>query len=153
MWSIFYKGHDVLVGDCYGVDASVQRFYYRLGYDRIIVYACNGKARNNMGHWQVKNITVPSYLRGFNFYEQKDVAMAKEADFGFMIWDGKSRGTLNNIVNLVEQRKGVLVYLVKEQRAIVVKTFSQLDDLISSCSPQSDLKTKLKANGATEQQQ
>lgn len=34
--------------------------------------------------------------------------MAKAADYGFMIWNGKSKGTLNNIINLVQYNKNVL---------------------------------------------
>lgn len=34
MLSIVQKGYDVLVGDCYGVDASIQRFYSDLGYGK-----------------------------------------------------------------------------------------------------------------------
>ena len=97
MMSIYQKGYCVLVGDCCGVDSSVQKFYSGLGYGNVVVYASNGKARNNIGNWQIRNVPVPSYFRGFDFYKQKDIAMANDADYGFMIWDGESRGTLNNI--------------------------------------------------------
>ena len=30
MMTIYQKGYDVLVGDCYGVDTSVQKFYSEL---------------------------------------------------------------------------------------------------------------------------
>lgn len=38
MMALCQKGYDVLVGDCYGVDASVQRFYSNLGYCNITVF-------------------------------------------------------------------------------------------------------------------
>ena len=41
MMSIYQKGYNVLVGDCYGVDSSVQKFYSDLGYGNVIVYASN----------------------------------------------------------------------------------------------------------------
>jgi hypothetical protein len=36
--------------------------------------------------------------------------MAREAKCGLMLWDGKSKGTLNNILNLIAAEKRTLVY-------------------------------------------
>lgn len=102
---------------------------------KFIFFASNGKARNNIGHWSIHNVNVPSYIRGFDFYKQKDIAMANEADYGFMIWDGESRGTLNNVINLVSQNKKVLVYLVGSREMITIKSFDDLNCLIEHCSP------------------
>lgn len=135
MMTIYQKGYDVLVGDCYGVDTSVQRFYSDLGYGNVVVFASNGKARNNIGRWNVRNVPVPSYIKGFDFYKQKDVAMANEADYGFMIWDGESRGTLNNIINLIARGKRVLVYLTPKEEMIVIKNFDDLSQLVARCIP------------------
>lgn len=135
MMTIYQKGYDVLVGDCYGVDTSVQKFYSDLGYSNVVVFASNGKARNNIGHWNIRNVTVPSYIRGFDFYKQKDMAMANEADYGFMIWDGASRGTLNNVINLVSQDKKVLIYLTPQEKMVVIKSFDELSALVTHCSP------------------
>lgn len=133
MMSIYQKGYDVLVGDCYGVDTSVQKFYSDLGYGNVVVFASNGRARNNIGNWHIQNVAVPSYMRGFDFYKQKDMAMANEADYGFMIWDGESRGTLNNVINLISQNKTVLVYLTLSGKMVVVKNFDELSNLVAHC--------------------
>ena len=135
MLSIYEKGYDVLVGDCYGVDSSVQKFYANLGYPNVVIYASNGRARNNIGHWDIKSISVPPEVRGFDFYKQKDIAMANEADYGFMIWDGESRGTLNNTINLIKQNKNVLMYLTTIDRMLVVKTLDDLNRIVSMCIP------------------
>lgn len=135
MMSIYQKGYCVLVGDCCGVDSSVQKFYSRLGYGNVVVYASNGKARNNIGNWQIRNVPVPSYLRGFDFYKQKDIAMANDADFGFMIWDGESRGTLNNTINLVSQNKRVLIYFSPQKKMVVINSFDDLNSLLEQCVP------------------
>jgi len=108
--SICEKGYDVLVGDANGVDSSVQKFYADRKYDNVTVFASNGSARNNLGEWNVENVPVTNNLRGFEFYEQKDIAMANTADYGFMIWNGESKGTLNNILNLISQNKTCGVY-------------------------------------------
>ena len=134
MRKISQKGYDVLVGDCYGVDVSVQRFYHELGYNKVTIYASNGNARNNVGNWQVQAVKASTKLRGFEFYKQKDIAMADEADCGFMIWDGQSRGTLNNIINLVYRGKVVLVYYVPKRKMVVLRNSNDLNILIDSCS-------------------
>lgn len=139
MLSIYEKGYDVLVGDCYGVDSSVQRFYANLGYDNVFVYASNGRARNNIGHWNIKSVSVPTEIRGFDFYKQKDIAMAKEADYGFMIWDGESRGTLNNTINLIMQNKNVLLYLTTINKMLIVKTLDDLNRIVSICIPKTQI--------------
>ena len=70
----------------------------------------NGNARNNHGDWFVQNVSVEPNITGFEFYAKKDLEMAKKADIGFMIWNGKSRGTFNNIVNLLKMNKEVVLY-------------------------------------------
>lgn len=139
MMTICQKGYDVLVGDCYGVDASVQRFYSNLGYSNVTVFASNGKARNNIGGWNIRNVAVPSCVHGFDFYKQKDIAMTNEADYGFMIWDGKSRGTLNNTINLIMQHKTVLMYLTTIDRMVVIKTLDDLNKVVGVCTPKTQV--------------
>jgi len=124
------KNYDILIGDCYGIDSSIQKFYYDMKYANILVYASNGKARNNIGRWNIKNIAVKQNVYGFDFYKQKDIAMAKDADYGFMIWDGKSKGTLNNMVNLLSQGKFVLVYLSVSKHFFYIKSLNGLAQFI-----------------------
>lgn len=61
--------------------------------------------------------------------------MANEADYGFMIWDGKSRGTLNNTINLVAQNKKVLVYPSQQSKMVVFHSFDDFNALIEQCNP------------------
>ena len=79
---IYEKNFTVLVGDANGVDKTVQKFFSKLGYLNVTVYASNGKVRNNLGNWQVETISVPDNIRGFDFYAAKDKAMANNADYG-----------------------------------------------------------------------
>ncbi len=136
LMSIYNNKHSVIVGDCYGVDAAVQKFFAELHYRDVAVFASNGRARNNIGHWSVEYVRADGSLKGFDFYKQKDKAMADGADYGFMIWDGCSRGTLNNMVNLVEQNKKVLVYTTIFNKMFVIKNMSQLDYLVGICPQQ-----------------
>lgn len=131
--SICDKHFDVLVGDCYGVDTMVQSFLSERSYPNVTVYASNGKARNNVGKWPVKNVPVAPTSHGFEFFRQKDIAMANDADIGFMIWDGKSRGTLQNILTLAEQGKTVLVYLQKDMLRMTIHSPADAQKLIPMC--------------------
>lgn len=138
--SICQNKHSVLIGDCYGVDAAVQNFFAQRLYRDVTVYASNGVARNNIGDWNVENIRVDSAVRGFDFYKQKDIAMAESADYGFMIWDGSSKGTLNNIINLANNGKKVLVYLSVYDKMFIVNDINTLEHLVKIC-PKSTMKT------------
>lgn len=131
--SICDKHFDVLVGDCYGVDTAIQSFFADCSYPKVTVYASNGKARNNVGSWHTKDIQVAATVRGFEFFRQKDIAMANDADIGFMIWDGESRGTLHNIVTLAEQKKTVLVYIPKHQMPISIRSLEEAEKLMPMC--------------------
>jgi len=56
--------------------------------------------------------------------------MAKEADYGFMIWNGESKGTFNNILNLININKKVLVYHTPTQKFYTIKDNEDLDKFI-----------------------
>ena len=81
----------------------------------------------------VKAVAVPPQIRGFDFYRQKDIAMAADADYGFMIWDGKSRGTYSNLVTLIENNKSALVYLTPINKLCQVSSKSSLYRLLELC--------------------
>ena len=121
--SILIKKYDILVGDAKGIDTSVQKYYCDKAYQNVTVYASNGKARNNLGNWTIENVQVSKNVTGFDFYAAKDLKMAQDADFGFMIWNGKSRGTWNNVVNLCNQKKTVVLYIS------YLKQFHKISDM------------------------
>lgn len=118
---IIKNKYDVLVGDCNGIDTAVQRFFYDNGYRNVTVYASGNVTRNNIGNFKVKYIKTDK--KGFEFYRQKDIAMAKDADCGFMIWNGKSRGTLHNMFDLALQNKACEVYFTESKTIKYFKFF------------------------------
>ena len=106
----------VLVGDADGVDNNVQQFFNNINYKDVLVYASKGIARNNIGNWSIENVEVKDNVHGFNFYAAKDIKMAEDADYGFMIWNGESKGTLNNIINLTRFNKKVILYFTPHKK-------------------------------------
>jgi hypothetical protein len=109
--NIVNKGFHILIGDANGADKAVQEYLAKSRYDNVMVFCSGPRCRNNLGNWPVKKISVAAGVKGRSFYMEKDKVMADNADFGFVIWDGKSKGSLNNILNLLERRKKSLVYL------------------------------------------
>ena len=86
----------VIVGDCYGVDALVTDFYRTRGYTPVTVYHVK-KARVTNGF---KRVLIPG-----SSFVAKDRAMAERCNFGLILWDGKSKGSGNNIKYLTKLNK------------------------------------------------
>ena len=129
--SICEKEYDVLVGDADGIDSSVQKFLNERNYKNVTIYASKGIARNNYGDWKIENVVVDSNVTGFDFYVQKDLEMAKDSDIGFMIWNGKSKGTFNNMINLLNLDKEVILYYVPNQKFYQFKQMNDLEEFIN----------------------
>jgi hypothetical protein len=124
----------IFVGDASGADKAVQQHFARRGYEHVLVY-CMDECRNNVGNWPTKNITSPSSRRDFAYYVAKDRAMARDAKCGIMLWDGKSKGTLNNIQQLIASGKKTLVYLAADKAFHKIVTELELDALLRRCDP------------------
>ena len=98
---------EFLVGDCYGVDAAVQMYLDSKGYSNVTVY-CSGETPRN---WFVRSAKIRSCaenavgLTGSEFHYVKDIQMANDCDQAIMIWDGKSKGTGENIRRIKELKK------------------------------------------------
>jgi hypothetical protein len=113
---IIEKQFSVIVGDANGIDKAVQQYLLSKLYPLVEVFCSGGKCRNNLGDWPVRTIQTYSQRKDFNFYAAKDRQMASEASSGLMIWDGKSKGTLLNVVRLLRQQKRVELYEASDQR-------------------------------------
>jgi hypothetical protein len=109
--SVIANRQTVLIGDAFGVDKLVQQYLFERNYQEVIVYYAGDKARNNIGTWQIRQISNGSNLTGKSMYQLKDMAMARDADCGLMIWDGKSRGTKFNIENMTNFGKEITIVM------------------------------------------
>ena len=95
------NGHNIiLIGDCFGADAAVQKYLHDKNYRNIIVYYSGDAPRNNVGNW--KTVCVESLNRPntYEWHHDKDIKMQKDCDTALMIWDGKSRATAANMQEL-----------------------------------------------------
>jgi hypothetical protein len=123
----------IVAGDANGADKAMQSYLAELGYDDVTVYFVGDAPRNNVGHWPTRNVVVEEGLSGRDFYAQKDREMAKIADFGFVLWDGKSSGSVQNMLSLVTENKTVVVYFAPEKQFYNFKTQNELVELLVRC--------------------
>ena len=130
----------ILVGDANGADKSVQHFLKTKEYRDVEVFCSGDEYRNNVGDWPLRRVAVDSRKRDFDFYAAKDQLMAREADSGLMIWDGKSAGTLMNALRLVTQRKRVSIFESQHNRFKELHNESQWEDFFSTCSDELKLR-------------
>ncbi len=134
---IMKKGHTILIGDANGTDKSMQRYFAEKHYPNVIVFCAGNTYRNNLGNWEVRFIESGRANKDFAYYAAKDLEMCREADYGFMLWDGRSKGTLSNILNLLEGAKKVLVYFSPKRLPINLHSIRDLTHLIQKCDRES----------------
>jgi hypothetical protein len=132
--TIMEKGFSVLVGDANGADKAAQMYLNGKGYPHVEVFCTEGACRNNVGGWAVHGVAAQARERNAEFYSAKDRVMAEEADFGLMLWDGKSVGTLMNVFRLLELQKKAVVYIVPQQQFLDFKSAAELERFIEDCS-------------------
>lgn len=125
------KGFQILVGDANGADKAVQRHFADKAYPNVLVHCMENHCRNNVGSWPTREVAAPRGTRGFDYYSVKDRAMADTAEYGLMIWDGQSKGTVNNVVNLSRHNKPVVVYVAPTKQFLTIKTFDDLKGLLA----------------------
>ena len=133
--NVIEKGHRVIVGDANGADKAVQRHFLEAAYKKVTVFCTGNSPRNNLGKWHTQNVPPPKNAQGFQFYAAKDREMAREADFGLMIWDSKSAGTILNVLRLIRAGKIAVLINVPEKSSTNIKTEANWEEFLSHCSP------------------
>lgn len=128
--NILNQGDAVIVGDAAGADKAVQTRLRNAQYGKVTVFCSGDVPRNNIGNWPVERVHPPASARGFQFHAAKDRAMAGRADFGLMVWDGKSVGTLLNVLRLIQAGKKAVLIHAAEQRALTIKSADDWLDLV-----------------------
>jgi len=141
---IIRKQLPVIIGDANGADRAVQDYFRTCGYEQVEIFCTEGRCRNNVGKWKIRPVPAPAGRKhDFEYYAAKDRLMAEEGSIGFMLWDGKSRGTLANVLRLMEQGKKVVVYLAPSKQFTTLRNMNDWDqfsrNLHSGTAPQEAL--------------
>jgi hypothetical protein len=133
--NVLGKGFTILIGDANGADKAIQKHLAENGYRNVTVFCSGTVCRNNLGNWSTRFVTTDRKKKDFLHYAKKDAEMGNNADYGFFLWDQKSKGTLNNILGLVNQNKAALVYLSPKKTFVTIKDIDTLNEVVEQCDP------------------
>ncbi len=134
--NIIANGHTVLIGDANGIDKAVQTFFAEEDYKNVVVFCMDGEYRNNVGGWRVHAVDSRGRKKDFAYFAMKDAEMSVQADYGFMVWDGESKGTLNNVLNLLQQGKLVLLYHSPSREFLQIRSARELETILAESPPE-----------------
>lgn len=128
------NGHEAIVGDADGADTSIQTVLSSLEGAKATVYCSGSTPRNNVGDWPVHTVETKHTPGTRQFFTAKDLIMAQAADYGLMIWDAKSTGTLSNVLELLSLKRKSVVFVNKEKVFRNIATVEDLERLLISMS-------------------
>lgn len=131
--NILNQNFQIVLGDANGVDKAVQEYLRDHNYVNVTVFCSGNTCRNNLGNWNVSKVQVEAFLKGRDFYTIKDKAMANIADYGFVLWDGKSIGSYNNMLELIKRDKKTLIYFAPKKRFFVVSDLDDIREIQGKC--------------------
>lgn len=132
--NIVRDGMPVVVGDADGADASIQAELFAQSASDVTVFCAGEKPRNNLGDWPVQRVRSSAQPGTRAFFTAKDIKMAERAEFGLMLWDAASTGTLSNVLELLSQGKKCVVFVNRETKFLNVKQGDDILDLVSYMS-------------------
>jgi len=129
--NVVEKGLAIVIGDANGADKAFQKYLANRNYRRVTIYCSGDTCRNNLGDWSTQNVlglplvaahSGPAAAKavGRAFFAYKDRKMAEDADYGLLLWDGKSAGTMPNVIEMLRRRKKTLVYVAATRDFIAV---------------------------------
>lgn len=127
-------GLSVAVGDADGADTSIQQHLASINAERVTVYCSGDRPRNNVGDWVVEHVYPNATPGTRDYFTAKDLKMAAAADYGLMIWDAKSTGTLSNVIELLKAKKKSVVFVNKAKAFVTVTNGHSLEKLLENMS-------------------
>ena len=124
------SGDKIIVGEAPGIDRQVQDFLNKKKYQNVSVYTSYKDPRYKANEkWQTKSIDASEYKEGSpEFLAKKDKAMTDDATKGLaVILDQGSRATKENVKRLIGQNKGISIYQLTKNQALI-KGFGNAHD-------------------------
>lgn len=143
--NVIASRYRILIGDANGADKAAQKHFLEKCYENVTVFCSGLTPRNNLGAWPTRCVDVPKQTTGFHFYAAKDREMAREADFGLMIWDGKSPGTILNVLRLVLAGKIAVLFDIPQKKVTTIKTLEAWKEFMSARSLELNTDVKKRA--------
>jgi predicted XRE-type DNA-binding protein len=135
---------DVVVGDADGADTSIQECLQRFHAGKVTVFCTGDAPRNNVAEWPVHRVVSKAKAGSRAYFTAKDLEMARTSDYGLMVWDCKSTGTLSNVIELLREKKKSVVFVNKDKDFVTISDKSGLDNLLSFMSEHARAKAEEK---------
>ena len=132
--NIIREGMPVVVGDANGADASIQAELLAQSASDVTVFCTGDQPRNNLGDWPVHRVQSSAEPGTRAYFTAKDIEMAERAQFGLMLWDAASTGTLSNVFELLSQGKKSVVFVNRETKFLNVKRGDDVLELVNHMS-------------------
>lgn len=125
---------DIVVGDANGADKEIQKVLLAGRASSVTVFCSGDSPRNNLGNWPVRYVQTKAQVGTRAFFTAKDLEMAGIADFGLMLWDAKSTGTLANVIELMKRGKKSVVFVNSKKAFAIVSDAASLHRLVDLMS-------------------
>ncbi len=131
------QGFSFTVGDADGADSAFQVRLASMQCNAVRVFYSGQSVRNNIGKWPNRRVESGYKSKGYAMHSAKDRAMGAGCEMGFMLWDGKSIGTIVNVLDLLEQGKNCWLAWSQLSEVAVVANFDEFKTLVEEVSPES----------------
>lgn len=135
---------DIVVGDADGADTSIQECLLKHQARKVTVYCTGDAPRNNVAEWPVHKVTSKAKAGTRAYFTAKDLEMARRSDYGLMVWDCKSTGTLSNVIELLKEKKKSVVFVNKKTDFVTISDRAGLDHLLALMSDHARIKAEEK---------
>ena len=126
---IISKTIHVYVGDADGIDILTQNYFASKNYTNVTVCTIKEHPRNlASNHFNIKHVNYDKSIKSHREQQSfKDSYMTTQTDYSFVVWDGKSKGSLANIKRAFEQEKKLKVYYMKIDRCLLKEELTLLN--------------------------
>lgn len=135
---------NVVVGDADGADTSIQECLQRYQAGKVTVYCTGDSPRNNVAEWPIHRVVSKAKAGTRAYFTAKDLEMARDSDYGLMVWDCKSTGTLSNVIELLREKKKSVVFVNKNKDFVTISDKGDLERLVAFMSDHSRAKAEEK---------
>lgn len=135
---------NVVVGDADGADTSIQECLQRYQAGKVTVYCTGDSPRNNVAEWPVHRVVSKAKAGTRAYFTAKDLEMARDSDYGLMVWDCKSTGTLSNVIELLREKKKSVVFVNKNKDFVTISDEGDLERLVAFMSDHARAKAEEK---------
>ena len=135
---------NVVVGDADGADTSIQHCLNDYRANKVTIYCTGDRPRNNVADWPVHRVHSKAREGSRAYFTAKDLEMARSSDYGLMIWDCKSSGTLSNVIELLKEKKKSVVFVNKNKDFVTIADKTGLESLLRFMSDHARAKAEEK---------